>query len=112
MNTAGAAAGNTVLFSPGPYTLTATVNLPCANGTLYTGPSVGIVTQSNLPTVILTNTSSKGYLYGLAFDLDGADKAKDVTNDGKRFLVNRYVKPASVPPLNIVLHATATEPAR
>jgi Tol biopolymer transport system component len=34
----------------------------------------------------------------------------DVANDGKRFLVNRYLKPASVPPLNIVLNAT--EPAR
>jgi len=31
----------------------------------------------------------------------------DVTADGQRFLVNQYVKPAQVPPLNIVLNATA-----
>jgi len=31
----------------------------------------------------------------------------DVTADGKRFLVNQYVKPERVPPLNIVLHAAA-----
>jgi Tol biopolymer transport system component len=30
----------------------------------------------------------------------------DVTKDGGRFLVNRYLKPASVPPLNIILNAT------
>jgi hypothetical protein len=29
----------------------------------------------------------------------------DVTKDGKRFLVNRYVKPERIPPLTIVLHA-------
>jgi len=31
----------------------------------------------------------------------------DVTKDGKRFLVNRYVKPEHVTPLTIVLHAAA-----
>lgn len=30
-----------------------------------------------------------------------------VTADGKRFLVNRYIRPASLPPFNIVLNATA-----
>ena len=30
----------------------------------------------------------------------------DVTKDGQRFLVNRYLRPASVPPLNIVFNAT------
>ena len=30
----------------------------------------------------------------------------DVTRDGSRFLVDRYFRPASIPPLNIVLHAT------
>ena len=34
----------------------------------------------------------------------------DVAKDGQRFLVNRYLKPASVPPLTIILNAT--EPAR
>lgn len=29
----------------------------------------------------------------------------DVTRDGKRFLVNQYVKPEQIPPLGIVLHA-------
>jgi len=31
----------------------------------------------------------------------------DVTRDGKRFLVNRYVKPDHLTPLTVVLHATA-----
>ncbi|HXY11364.1 MAG TPA: protein kinase [Terriglobales bacterium] len=31
----------------------------------------------------------------------------DVAKDGKRFLVNRYVKPEHVPPLTILLHAAA-----
>ena len=30
----------------------------------------------------------------------------DVSKDGQRFLVNRYLKPTSVPPLNIILNAT------
>ena len=30
----------------------------------------------------------------------------DVTKDGKRFLVNRYVKPERITPLTIVLNAT------
>ena len=34
----------------------------------------------------------------------------DVLKDGSRFIVNRYVKPSSVPPLDILLNATA--PAR
>jgi Tol biopolymer transport system component/tRNA A-37 threonylcarbamoyl transferase component Bud32 len=33
----------------------------------------------------------------------------DVTRDGKRFLVNRYVKPDRITPLTIVLHATAEQ---
>jgi len=31
----------------------------------------------------------------------------DVTRDGTRFVVDRYFRPASVPPLNIVLNALA-----
>jgi hypothetical protein len=31
----------------------------------------------------------------------------DVTKDGKRFLVNRYLKPERIAPLTIVLHAAA-----
>jgi len=33
----------------------------------------------------------------------------DVTKDGKRFLVNRYVKPERITPLTVVLHATAEQ---
>jgi Tol biopolymer transport system component len=33
----------------------------------------------------------------------------DVSKDGSRFIVNRYVKPSSVPPLDILLNATAAE---
>ncbi len=33
----------------------------------------------------------------------------DVTKDGKKFLVNRYVKPESITPLTIVLHAAAEQ---
>jgi Fn3 associated/Bacterial Ig-like domain (group 2) len=61
VNTAGNAAGNTVVFSAGAYKLLATVTLPCFYGTIYTGPNVGIVTQTNLPTVILTNTVPTNY---------------------------------------------------
>jgi eukaryotic-like serine/threonine-protein kinase len=32
----------------------------------------------------------------------------DVTKDGKRFLVNRYLKPAGVAPLNIILNANSS----
>src|SRR6185437_8207395 len=57
VNTAGNAAGNTVMFSAGTYRLSATVGLPCFYGTVYTGPNVGLVTLTNLPTVVLTNTN-------------------------------------------------------
>jgi hypothetical protein len=33
----------------------------------------------------------------------------DVTKDGKRFVVNRYVKPEHVAPLTLVLHADAEQ---
>jgi hypothetical protein len=36
----------------------------------------------------------------------------DVVKDGSRFIVNRYVKPSSVPPLDILLNATATAETR
>src|SRR5580692_12099678 len=61
INSAGAGSGNTVLFSAGPYSLAATVTLPCSNGTIYTGPNVGAVTQSNLPTAVLTSTVVTSY---------------------------------------------------
>ena len=33
----------------------------------------------------------------------------DVTKDGRRFIVNQYVPPSSVAPLDILLNATAAE---
>src|SRR5450631_806093 len=65
VNTAGNAAGNTVVFSAGSYRLTAEVGLPCFYGTVYTGPNVGIVTQTNLPTAILTNTVPTNFVLGV-----------------------------------------------
>ena len=61
LNTASSTPGNTVLFSAGTYTLGAALNLPCSNGTIYTGTNVGIVTQSNLPTAILSSTVPTNY---------------------------------------------------
>jgi hypothetical protein len=61
LDTASSTPGNTVLFSAGTYTLGAALNLPCSNGTIYTGTNVGIVTQSNLPTAILTSTVPTNY---------------------------------------------------
>jgi Chitobiase/beta-hexosaminidase C-terminal domain/Bacterial Ig-like domain (group 2) len=61
VNTAGSAPGSTVAFSAGTYSLAATLTLPCSNGTIYTGPNVGIVTQSRLPTAVLTSTVPTNY---------------------------------------------------
>lgn len=36
----------------------------------------------------------------------------DVTKDGKRFLVNRYVKPEHVPPLTVLLNAANSDQSR
>jgi Chitobiase/beta-hexosaminidase C-terminal domain/Bacterial Ig-like domain (group 2) len=69
VNSAGSASGNTVAFSAGAYRLAATVTLPCAHGTIYTGPNAGVVTQSNLPTAVLTSTNVTSY--ALATDSNG-----------------------------------------
>jgi hypothetical protein len=61
VNMAGAAPGDTVAFAAGAYSLSATVALPCSNGTIYTGPNVGTVTQSNLPTAVLSSTVATNY---------------------------------------------------
>jgi hypothetical protein len=61
LNTAGSVAGNTVMFSGGSYSLASTVILPCSNGTIYTGPNVGLVTQTHMPTAILTSTVTTSY---------------------------------------------------
>ncbi len=61
VNTAGSAAGNTVMFSAGSYSLAYTVTLPCSNGTIYTGPNVGVVTQAHMPAAVLTSTVKTNY---------------------------------------------------
>ncbi len=61
INTAGMAPGNTVVFSAGTYNLAYTITLPCSNGTVYTGPNVGLVTQRNLPTAVLSSAVSTNY---------------------------------------------------
>jgi hypothetical protein len=63
INTAGIAAGNTVVFSAGTYNLAYTITLPCSNGTVYTGPSVGLVSQRNLPTAVLSSSVSTNYAF-------------------------------------------------
>jgi hypothetical protein len=69
LNTASSAPGNTVVFSAGTYSLSTALNLPCSNGTIYTGANVGIVTQSNLPTAVLTSTVATNY--ALSTDSNG-----------------------------------------
>jgi hypothetical protein len=61
VNEAGSAAGNTVMFSAGSYSLASTVILPCTNGTVYSGPNVGVVTQVNMPSAVLTSTVTLNY---------------------------------------------------
>jgi hypothetical protein len=59
--TAASSPGNTVSFAAGTYSLAYGLALPCSNGTVYTGPNVGLVTQTHLPTAILTSTVSTNY---------------------------------------------------
>jgi Chitobiase/beta-hexosaminidase C-terminal domain/Bacterial Ig-like domain (group 2) len=61
LNTAGSAPGNTVMFSKGTYSLASTLWLPCSEGTIYTGPNVGVVTQTNMPSAILTSTVTTNF---------------------------------------------------
>ena len=61
VNQASSAAGNTVLFAAGRYNLSQTVYLPCSNGTVYTGPNVGLVTQQHLPTAVLSSSDPNSY---------------------------------------------------
>jgi hypothetical protein len=85
VNIAGNAAGNTVMFSPGSYTLSATVSLPCYYGTIYTGPDVGIVTQTNLPTVILTNTVPTNYAVSTSSNITTFTGSQGCTIEYLRF---------------------------
>jgi Chitobiase/beta-hexosaminidase C-terminal domain/Bacterial Ig-like domain (group 2)/Beta xylosidase C-terminal Concanavalin A-like domain len=74
VNTAGAVSGNTVVFSAGSYNLTSTVDLPCTNGTVYSGPNVGplvisysrtgAMSLSNLPTAVFS-VSNNNYVFSV-----------------------------------------------
>jgi Fn3 associated/Bacterial Ig-like domain (group 2) len=61
LNTAGSAPGNTVMFSQGTYSLTSTLWLPCSEGTIYSGPVVGVITQTNMPSAILISTVATNF---------------------------------------------------
>ena len=63
VNEAAASPGNTVMFSAGSYGLQQTINLPCSNGTVYTGSNIGVVTQTHLPTAVLTSTVPTTYAF-------------------------------------------------
>jgi Bacterial Ig-like domain (group 2)/Chitobiase/beta-hexosaminidase C-terminal domain len=63
VNSASASPGNTVMFSAGNYQLDYTIGLPCSNGTVYTGPNVGVVTQNHLPTAVLSSFDPTDYAF-------------------------------------------------
>jgi hypothetical protein len=75
VNTAAGSPGNTVVFSAGTYSLSATVALPCTNGITYTGPVIGpqilsynrsgVMTIGNLPTATFT-LNSNNYVFSVA----------------------------------------------
>jgi hypothetical protein len=74
VNSASATPGNTVMFSAGSYNLAGTVYLPCTNGTIYTGPTIGqqiisynpagAMSISNQPTAIFT-VAPDNYVFGI-----------------------------------------------
>lgn len=77
VNTAGKASGNTVVFSAGSYNLTSTIILPCASGTVYTGPNVGpqvisysasgVMSIKNLPTAVFS-VSNNSYVFSVNYN--------------------------------------------
>jgi hypothetical protein len=86
----GACAAGTSVASAG----TSAVNFTSNTNVRGLGSFSGTATLDNttdLLTVVMNNTSSKGYLYGFAFDLDVNEKAK-VMNEGKHGFksVGRY----------------------
>lgn len=75
----------------------------------YLGPS-GMMTAVPVSTVgtFSTGTPTPLFQFHGRAPISSTDVfSYDVTKDGKRFLVNRYVKPASITPLTIVLNANA-----
>ncbi len=81
---ADASPGNTVVFSPGTYSLAETVALPCMHGTIYTGPNVGVVTQTHLPSAVLTSVNPDRY--ALSTDSNG------ITLTGAQGCVIQYLR--------------------
>ena len=61
VNIAGGAPGNAVVFAAGSYHLSSAIALPCLNGTVYSGPNVGVVTQTNRPTAVLSSVTPSNY---------------------------------------------------
>ncbi len=75
----------------------------------YLGPS-GMMTAVPVSTVgtFSTGTPTPLFQFHGRAPISATDVfSYDVTKDGKRFLVNRYVKPERITPLTIVLNATA-----
>lgn len=75
----------------------------------YLGPS-GMLTAVPVSTEGTFSTGATQALFqfhGRARISSTDNFSYDVSKDGKRFLVNRYVKPDHVPPLSIVLNASA-----
>ncbi len=75
----------------------------------YLGPS-GTMTAVPVSTVgtFSTGTATPLFQFHGRAAISSTDVfSYDVSKDGKRFLVNRYVKPASITPLTIVLNAGA-----
>ena len=75
----------------------------------YLGPT-GTLTAVPVSTLGTFSTGSPAPLFqfhGRAAISSTDVFSYDVSKDGKRFLVNRYVKPASIAPLTVVLNASA-----
>jgi len=78
----------------------------------YLGPA-GMLTAVPVSTVgtFSTGTPTPLFQFHGRAPISSTDAfSYDVTKDGKRFLVNRYVKPERITPLTIVLNASAKSP--
>ncbi len=78
----------------------------------YLGPA-GMLTAVPVSTVgtFSTGTPTPLFQFHGRAPISSTDVfSYDVTKDGKRFLVNRYVKPERITPLTIVLNASAKSP--
>ena len=73
----------------------------------YLGPA-GVLTAVPVSTIgsFATGTATPLFQFHGRAVISSTDIfSYDVSKDGKRFLVNRYVKPERIAPLTIVLHA-------